>query len=271
MGAVALVAAGAFALAVQRGSEARAEKENAIRQGELARGHEYAANILAASALQEKPDRKQAAVIALQSCPTDLRGWEWHHLNLKLDQTKGGIKGLNPVAFADYSSDGRYLLTAERGRTYKLWDAAELFNSNPESAAWKLLDASSGEVRPVWSLTLEPGVTEPVESNGRQAAKVSFSPDGNRVVIGTSEGVIVWDVATGSDRKMPGPMPMALWVDGDRILGTARTEDVSQVWDLHSQQENLSASAKSARPKPLCFQYRRRITRDQPRYGGGNQ
>ena len=106
----------------------------------------------------------------LESCPQELRGWEWRYVHRLCHSELALLKGHTEqqVVSASFSGDGRRVITASYDSTARVWDA------------------ETGK-----ELALLKGHTAIVES-------ASFSLDGRRVVTASwDETARVWDAETG--------------------------------------------------------------------------
>jgi len=114
------------------------------------------------------------------------------------------------VCSAEFSLDGKRIVTASSDKTTQVWDA------------------QSGQLLP----DLLPHNDKPYPAQ--------FSPDGKRVVKMTNYTAQVWDVQSG--QPLTGPLLHGDWVesaqfspDGKRIL-TVSADNIAQVWDAQSGQ-----------------------------------
>ncbi len=151
----------------------KAEKEQrklAEEQAEDLRRALYAAHLsIAKEAYGQRNIRRVREL--LESCPVDLRGWEWYRLRHIADQSHMTLHGhdaaIKSIAF---SPDGKCIVSACGDKTIKVWDAAT-------GAELTTLRGHEGGVR-----------------------SAAFSPDGMRIVSGSVDKTIkVWDAATGAE------------------------------------------------------------------------
>ena len=107
----------------------------------------------------------------LESCPIELRNWEWGRLSLLCHPALMTLKGHSAyVTCVAFSPDGKRLVSGCCNNTIKVWDAGD------------------GRVL----MTLK-GHTSWVVS-------VAFSPDGKRIASGSYDNTIkIWDVGDGRE------------------------------------------------------------------------
>lgn len=144
------------------------------------------------------------------------------------DPATGGLKAIlyghaGVVQSVAYSPDGKTLATAGLGdKRIKFWDAG---TARPRTSSAKTI--TSGRVQPVLT-----GHVEAVRS-------LAFSPDGNMLVSGGSDGlVILWDSAQGQEvdrlpRRQTAIRSLAISLDGTILLSAG--DDSVLLWHL---QEN---------------------------------
>jgi len=135
------------------------------------------------------------------------RGFEWHYWQRQAHLDVRTFRGHTArVWAADFSPDGRRMVTASDDETAKVWDVA------------------TGQ--PVFTLA---GHTDWVRS-------AAFSPDGSRIVTGSKDYLArIWDAATGAEiRQLRGHRSairsVAFSRDGRRIV-TACQDGTARTWD----------------------------------------
>jgi len=152
----------------------------------------------------------------LESCPQDLRGWEWDRINYVSDQSlMSFIAHQSGVNSAALSPDGKRLVTGGDDKTIKIWEIAtgkELFAlPGAHEAAVSCVAFSpdgrqivsgdgSGEIKGWDAANLDKAITL-IRHGNDWIPSVSFSPDGKQLVsAGSRDKVIkVWDAATGAE------------------------------------------------------------------------
>jgi WD40 repeat protein len=151
------------------------------------------------------------------------------------------------VRFLEFAADGQTLLTGAPYSTVRLWDPAtgkELPRKGdlPRSARLGTF-APDGKTLAVWgddkAIRLWDTVAwrekQPRDGHGHHVLAVAVAPDSKTVATASSDGVRVWDVATGRQRYWLRPegeefcSGVALSPDGRTIAGAA--DDRIQIWD----------------------------------------
>ena len=143
----------------------------------------------------------------LDTCPNDLRGWEWHRLNYISDQSIMTISGhQNIIHSIALSPDGKRIVSGGWGRNIKMWDAA---------SGAELMTFSGHE---------------------DNVGSVAFSPDGKRLVSGSADKTVkLWDVESGTELMTLRGHDNDVWhvtfsPDGKRIA-SATYGKVIKIWD----------------------------------------
>ena len=176
----------------------------------------------------------------LESCPQDLRGWEWDRIDHVADQSLmtliGHQDGGNSVAL---SPDGKHVVAGGGDRAIRIFDVTtgkELLERTGAHRGDRVLNVSfspdgkqivsgdsSGEIK-VWdAANLDKAIT--LIKHGNWIWTVAFSPNGKRIVsVSDGSGEIkIWDSATGAeisafDGSLAGVSCAAFSPDGKRVV-----------------------------------------------------
>jgi len=234
------------------------QAEQATRaKGEELRRTLYVNTIQLADAQYRDKNTARAREL-LQSCPEDLRSWEWNRLNYLLDQSAMTIMTHEGgAAWAAFSADGRRIVSYGRGRT-KVWDTergAEIEAARPEGflgaiptlsadGKWMILVNRDGDMHVCDVITGKERTVLHGHGNPSQTQRAVFSPDGKWIVSFVARGdtVTVWDADSGAElRKLNGPrytLSIAVNSAGDRIaagghrvLPSGHEEGIIKVWN----------------------------------------
>jgi len=131
---------------------------------------------------------------------------------------KGHSSGVNSV---DFSSGGKFVVTGSSDGSTKLWDAV-----------------TGREVKALGSSDSYQGFMS-FDSFMASVNSVNFSPDGNYVVIGTNEGVKLWDVRTGKIlRSFSGSMILSISFSPDsRYILAAGADRTARLLNVKTGEE----------------------------------
>jgi len=213
---------------------ARAEKAEAIAEenAEKYRRSLYVNSIQLADAKYREGNIGNARTL-LESCPVDLRGWEWDRVNHVLDHSMMSFVAtgghVNSVAL---SPDGKRLVTGHSGRALRVWDITtgkELTSLSgahtgylsqvefsPDGKQFVSGD-SSGEIK-VWDAAdVDKAIT--LINHGNYIFSVAFSPDGKQLVsvsMGSGE-IKVWDAGTGAEIITFGGHHETITITGNQV------------------------------------------------------
>jgi WD40 repeat protein/tRNA A-37 threonylcarbamoyl transferase component Bud32 len=196
-------------------TRADAEKRRAEQQLRRAEGLVYTGKLsLAHSALAE--GNGALALLHLDQCQWDRRGWEHRHLWTRLSSKQTLLGHTDHVSSVAISPDGQRILTGSGDKTAMVWDA----RTGQELLSLK-------------------GHTDGVTS-------VAFSPDGKRLLTGSHDRTAkVWDAANGQEVLTlkghdSGVLGVAWSPDGQRILTAGDRDHTARVWDSQKGQEVIA-------------------------------
>ena len=207
-------------------ASARKSKESAalaIAESEARLRANYALNLNLADS-QARAGDIPMAVKALESCPPEMRGWEWDYIAAATDESILAIDVGWPLASVDWSADGRWLALGGQGAYAAVHDA--------ETGARRVLLAGH---------------------ESRDAVYVSrFTPDGRKLVTAGADATIrVWNAETGAEidrfyteRRLITVMTMSS--DGKRVAyqsSPVNAETKLRVIDLESRAVRSVVSA----------------------------
>jgi WD40 repeat protein/serine/threonine protein kinase len=155
----------------------------------------------------------------LNSCPNDLRGWEWNRLNYISDQSIMTLCGHKATVHSiALSPDGKRIVSGSSDKTIKVWDAA-----------------TGAEL-----ITIASGYETEVEC-------VAFTPDGKRIISSCFDGIIkLWDALTGSEVMTlcgGGVKDVAFSPDGRRIVSGGGNDKTIKVWDAATGAELMTVTS----------------------------
>lgn len=151
----------------------------------------------------------------LDSCPAELRGWEWHHVNSVCNAELVVFSGhTGRIESASFSPDCRRVVTASTDGTARVWDAI----TGRELAQLK------GHVGAVLT--------------------ASFSADGRRIVTGSADSTSrVWDAASGKQLALlqghSGLVERAFFLPDGRVATAApsrafRVDNSTRIWNVQT-------------------------------------
>jgi WD40 repeat protein/tRNA A-37 threonylcarbamoyl transferase component Bud32 len=216
----------------------------------------------------------------LESCPSDLRRWEWYHLWRELRSTYRLLPlsaAFQPHGVA-LSPDGKCVAgnvgisldtvvicdvrTGSELRVLKglKWPLTVAFSPNGDRVA----GGGSGII--IWDTTTGAAI-KTIDQRGDPVHAIAFSPDGKRIIAGTRQGrVVIWDVQTGDQLMtlVEGEgfvQSVAYSPDGDRILTSGRKGGL-KLWSdsgthlltiLEGWQESRSNAAWSADGRLVAY------------------
>jgi len=193
----------------------------------------------------------------LESCPNNLRGWEWNRLNHISDQsimTLGGTQSAGQCAI--FSPDGNRIFSGCWDGSIKVWDAANgtefMSLRGHENGVISLAFSPDGKrlVSSSWDKTaklwdVESGA-EVMTFRGHDQVlmHVAFSPDGKRIAAAEGGEIIkIWDATTGAEamtihNRGGNSGKVAFSPDGKNIASSSGNK--VKIWDVNTGDEKMT-------------------------------
>jgi len=210
----------------------------------------------------------------LESCPEDLRGWEWDRVNHVLDHSMMSFAAhQGHVTSVGLSPDGKRAVSGGSNGAIKVWDIASgkeltTFSGahtgriyhvefSPDGKRIVSCDGS-GEIN-IWDAA---DVNKPITSIRHGAGwipYVSFSPDGNQIASAmNADGTIkVWDVITGAEMltfgRQKGGVRFAAFSPNGKHIVSADEDGIITIWDSVSGDEVMSLAGHDQEIRTMSF------------------
>ena len=205
----------------------------------------------------------------LDSCPEDLRGWEWNRLNYIADESAMTLHGHSDwISSIAMSTDGKRVVSASWDNTIKVWDilkgtevltisrkqgnAVTCIALSPDGSRVVIGD-NAGQMD-IWDITSGKKVMT-FEGHDGWVSSIAFSPDGSRIVSGSWDCTTkIWDAVTGTrlitlvseiEKGFLGISSVVFSPDGKRIASAAYGDSRIKVLNAVTTEEIMTLSGKS--------------------------
>ncbi len=241
-----------------RGQAEKAEQTTKVKAEELRRAL-YANSIQLADVKYREGNTRRVRQL-LESCPEDLRGWEWDRLNYIRDEsvmTLTGTSGesIRPVLGKDdcihaamLNPDTKRIVSGHFDGTIRVWDSVtgkklKEFRAHDQPLTSMAVSSDGAHiVSGSWDKTVKIWDTETstevraVGGHKGAVSAVAISPDGKLVASSSGEGVFqVWEAQTGSQlmtlgNQKDGIKSVLFSPDGKRIISGDTAGDI-KIWD----------------------------------------
>ena len=211
----------------------------------------------------------------LDSCPADLRGWEWYHLWSISNQARMTMRMHNfRVMSAAFSPDGKRIVSGGWDKTdknvLKVWDAnsgAELMTLRGHES-WVNSVAFSPDGRRIvsgsWDKTLKVWDAESgaevmtLRGHEESVMSVAFSPDGKRIVSGGKDMTLkVWDANSGAEvmnlRGHWNTVRSAAFSPDSKRIVSGSWDSTLKVWDAESGAELMTLRGHEGGVESVAF------------------
>jgi WD40 repeat protein/serine/threonine protein kinase len=199
-----------------------------------------------------------AALRALDDCPADLRGWEWHYLMRLIKVEPLILQDSTEVYGVAFSPDGERIASAGKDRKIKIWDSRtgklllEIPGAHDKAACSvvfhpdgrHLAAAGADRLVKVWDLETRQevfrGPCDAIRSFGAAYTVAFRPPDGRHLAAGCDQKVRVWDWKTDQLlHTVAGPeyhsIPVAFTGDGQYLATGGTWPQGLTVWDAETE------------------------------------
>ncbi len=202
----------------------------------------------------------------LESCPDDLRGWEWDRLNHIADESTMTLHGHSDmVSSVAMSPDGKQVVSASWDNTIRVWDVlkgTELLTISREQGNAVHCVALSSDGKYIASGDGSGEILVSDAGSGKEVltlkghvygvSSIAFSPDGSRIVSGSWDNMAkIWDAVTGTKPTTlifsytGGISSVAFSPDGKRIALGAFGDSKIKLLDAVTTEELMTISGQS--------------------------
>jgi WD40 repeat protein/tRNA A-37 threonylcarbamoyl transferase component Bud32 len=269
----------------ERAAKAEAEQRRLAQEArDKAVQKDYITRIALAEKLTQEQSFDQAEAI-LESCPSELRNWEWGRLKFLCQIPAMTIRGnLGAVTCLAFSPDNKWIASGASDKTVRIWnaeDGSQLKSLTGHSGTVRYLSfspdgkqiasASFDRTVRIWDwqtgreiLSLDLSRAWWLPQSSTDPRSVAFSPDGKRLAVGCSGAISIWDIETSEQRTsltfQSGPLTsLAFSPDGKHIASCHAGLQFLQpgalkIWDVKSGKELVAKNPTLFRaPRYMAF------------------
>jgi WD40 repeat protein/serine/threonine protein kinase len=214
-------------IAEQAEKVAQEQKNIAETKAEDLRRAMYANSIQLADAKYKEGNIKRVHEL-LDSCPNDLRGWEWNRLNHIMDQSSVTLRGHEDEIWClALSPDGKQVASGDVNGIIKLWN---------------------------WETGIE---LKTFHRHTDYVTSLAFSPDGSRLASGSGDQVIkIWDISKGQEVMT---LRGHSWINSvafspdNKFIASAGDDAQVRIWDISKGEEVITFGGEQGEVRSVVF------------------